>query len=132
MLGGHIRVATDAGVGFVDGGGLDGRVNEQGFCHASSVGRGQRFVGMAIQTIAVGERSPRRELSKKTKRGNDQNSLCAGIHNSSIGCRRLHGLSSIGKSLPFFVEAKPASDEFLMFGHQVVRRKKLISGGNCF
>ena len=57
---GDVRMATDAGVGFVDRGGESGLVHKQRNCPARGVGGGQRFVGMAIQAIAVRHRRRRR------------------------------------------------------------------------
>jgi hypothetical protein len=83
MFRGDVRMATDAGVGFMDGRGQDVLVNKQGFGHAGGIGHRQRLVGMAIQTVAVGKPRPHRPLPKEAKRGDDQKSLCADNHSES-------------------------------------------------
>ena len=76
----HVRMATDARVGFVNGRRQNGRINKQGFCDAGSIGDRERLVGMAIQTIAVGKPRPRRQLPDEAERGDDQKLLCAESH----------------------------------------------------
>jgi hypothetical protein len=44
-------------------------------------------------------------LPEEAKRGDEQKSLYGVNHTSSIGQNRQHGLTSVGESLPFFVEA---------------------------
>ena len=108
MFCGHVRMATDAGIGFVDGGRQDGRVNEQGFGYAGGVGCRQRVVGMAIQTVAVGKPRPRRQLPEEAKRGEEQKLALLWKPCLSIGQGRQPCFTSIGESLPFFVEVKTA------------------------
>ena len=80
MLCGHVRVATDAGIGFVDGGRKDGRVNEKGFGDACGVGDRQCVIGMAVQAVAVGKPGTRRHLPEQAECGDEQESHYAGNH----------------------------------------------------
>jgi hypothetical protein len=126
-------MANDAGIGFVDGCCQDGRINKQGFGHAGGIGRRQRFVGMAIQAVAVGKPRPHRHLPEEAERGDEQESRCTGSHGLSIGHGRQHGLTSVGESLSFFVEPKPAREGGSSWlDGETARRKKLISGCNRF
>jgi hypothetical protein len=72
-------------------------------------------------------------LPEEAERGEEQKSRCTGSHALSIGYGRQYGLTSVGESLSFFVEPKPAREGGSSgLDGQTVRRKKLISGCNRF
>ena len=71
MPGGHVRMAYDAGVGIVNGGRQDGGIHKQRLGRAGGIGYHQRFVGMAIQAVAVGKPRPRRPLPEEAECGDD-------------------------------------------------------------
>ena len=93
MLGFKIGVATDAGVGLVDGRGERGGVNKDGNFFSHRIGHGERLVGVTLQAFVVGNGlRPSRELQDQQAQNQQNQTMNTHLHACQIGAGREPGL----------------------------------------
>jgi len=85
MAGGGVGMATDAGIGVMNGRGEMGLVNKEGNDFAGGVGFGEGVIAVAVEAVAVGQGSGGVELKRRKNQGSGRENDTTAIHPLIVG-----------------------------------------------